>query len=165
MNEICPKLQRALGVAVLAARLPASSLAPQTSQMAPRHQPTTCGGWGVVGGAGLWLHVQPWVWPHRDVFNVPGEVVETLSSPVWGCELRHGWLDKALMEIISDINMAVIFPNENLSVIIAFPWMTLNELFPLNTLLSDFTPPLGQLCYVPDTLLSWDFSWRWIVCL
>lgn len=44
MNEICPKLQQALGVAVLAARLAASSLAPQTSQMVSRHRPTTCEG-------------------------------------------------------------------------------------------------------------------------
>lgn len=42
MKEICPELQKAQGVAVLAARLSASSLAHQTSQMVTRHRPTTC---------------------------------------------------------------------------------------------------------------------------
>lgn len=73
VNEICPKLQQALGVAVLAARLPASSLAPRTSQMVSWHWPTTCEGKKAndqVPDFSFGLGFQP----HQDIFNVPGKV-------------------------------------------------------------------------------------------
>lgn len=119
MNEICPELQQALGVAVLAARLPASSLAPQTSQMVSRHRPTTCEGkvnhqvsdflfslgFSLIG---TYLMFQARSANRGQMFEAVSRLKHALRCVVDGL---YTWM----------LSEMLIFSNEKLSVVIAFP--------------------------------------------
>lgn len=124
MNEICPKLQQALGVAVLAARLAASSLAPQTSQMVSRHWPTTCEGKANDQVSDFLFSLEFSLIGTYLMFQARsanrGQAFETLLQTEICSEICHGWIEHVHMKTILDINVVLIFSNGKLSGISAF---------------------------------------------